>query len=547
MALEAAGGDNDDDVRKSVNVGFSDSSRQLINARLFPIYGNLKHYKCSKPFINEVLSHTLSGRIDIRVVDYNSLNATIGYMISKNNLTYKNIKRILYEIIPSYKLFINNTYTKPYKNDGTYNREPDSLAARIKLSEKNRIRVSKYVSTFKARTTSWVSNVSTLFADRLMNLDIDFDQEFYLSILLQRLRRLFSSQIPKKLDEDELRNKVVKNHKKILQILICGIEQDDDKENEDNKNDDDEDDKKQILEFASKNEGYKKKFYELFDIPKITPIKLDNDDEKIIKSWNVNNIKKSTKKMLINILTRIDIRDLIQGNMFFSVLSDMKCDIDKDKYQFDEFRNNKYSNFDKIPNDLNILLNEIRFKYNINVLRAICCISIICHSNRLYQDNLNWFGDDKLKQIFNNPENILLSIYKNYVIKNIRHDYDVYLENRRIHELIEIHSNPILPDDIDEFGNLPELRCGWSKCGKLFDNRDKLLDHVRRCIPHGFVHRFHLNCRTILEPNPRLTFQQFSKKTLALFEEKKKRLINEKELKAYYDQFQSMFQNGVKS
>ena len=108
---------------------------------------------------------------------------------------------------------------------------------------------------------------------------------------------------------------------------------------------------------------------------------------------------------------------------------------------------------------MNILLNEIGFKYNINVLRVICCVSIVCHSNRLWRDNLEWFGDDTLKQLFNDPEGVLTTIYKNYVIKNIRHDFDVYCENKRIHELIEIHSDPILPDDIDEYGNLPELRC----------------------------------------------------------------------------------------
>ena len=505
MALEAAGGDIDDE-RKKVKVGFADSSREKINARLFPIYGNIQHYRCSKVYIHEVLSHTLSARVDIRVVDYNSLAKTMGYMISMNDLTYKNVKRILYEMIPSYQLFLDNTKAKPYKSDGRYIREPDPESSKVKLAEKNRMRVVKYVETFKARTSAWVSNVTTLFADRLMNLDVDFDQEFYLSIIIQRLRRIFGSQIPKKLDEDELRNKVVKNHKNVLQVLICGVE---------NKDNDEDMDKTQLLPFASiKDRPSKKKYYEMFDVPKIAPIELDKDDEKILKQWNVDKISASTKDMLIQILSRLDIRDLIQGNMFFNVLSNMKCDVDKDKYQFDEFRNNKFAIYDKIPNDLNILLEEIGFKYNINVLRAICCVSIICHSNRLWQDNLEWFGDDKLKQIFNDPESVLTTIYKNYVIKNIRHDYDIYLENKRIHELIELHSNPILPDDIDEYGNLPELRCGWTKCGKLFDNRDKLLDHVRRCIPHPFLHRFHLHCRTVLEPNPNLSFKKFSDKVI---------------------------------
>ena len=63
---------------------------------------------------------------------------------------------------------------------------------------------------------------------------------------------------------------------------------------------------------------------------------------------------------------------------------------------------------------------------------------------------------------------------------------------------IELHSNPILPDDIDEYGNLPKLRCGWTKCGKIFTSKQPLLDHVKQCIPHIFVGRFHLNCKYIM-------------------------------------------------
>eukprot|EP01084_Bolivina_argentea_P145535 255073_1 len=60
---------------------------------------------------------------------------------------------------------------------------------------------------------------------------------------------------------------------------------------------------------------------------------------------------------------------------------------------------------------------------------------------------------------------------------------------------IEIHSNPILPDIVDEYGNLPSLRCGWSKCGKTFDTKDELLEHVRSCIPHTYLGRFHINSK----------------------------------------------------
>ena len=63
-------------------------------------------------------------------------------------------------------------------------------------------------------------------------------------------------------------------------------------------------------------------------------------------------------------------------------------------------------------------------------------MAIICHSNRLWQEHLHWFGDDKLKKYLIIQISITI-IYENYVIKNIRHDYDVYLENKCIDELIE--------------------------------------------------------------------------------------------------------------
>ena len=99
----------------------------------------------------------------------------------------------------------------------------------------------------------------------------------------------------------------------------------------------------------------------------------------------------------------------------------------------------------------------------------------------------------------------------------------------------------MLPDDVDAWGNLPELRCGWKRCGREYANRDKLLDHVRRCIPHTFVHRFHVHCRMVLESAPHLSFEAFAERTLALFDDRNKKHVSEKELKAYYQQFREFF------
>eukprot|EP01084_Bolivina_argentea_P251174 421160_1 len=222
MALEAASNDEKDDEKiMNNNIGFADSSRQLINARIFPIYGNKTHFNATYPYIREMLSHTLSGRNDIHVVDYNALWTCLGYMICLNNLSTKNIIRILFEMRPSLKMLSDYVKCKPFK-ENSYAREPDTKANYlISLAKKKRIRISKFIQTFRARTTSWVSEVNTLFADKLMNLDMKFDHEFYLSAIMHRLRIMFNLQAPKHMN-DMRKNKVEENHKQLLQILICG-------------------------------------------------------------------------------------------------------------------------------------------------------------------------------------------------------------------------------------------------------------------------------------------------------------------------------------
>ena len=114
----------------------------------------------------------------------------------------------------------------------------------------------------------------------------------------------------------------------------------------------------------------------------------------------MNEIKPSIKKLVIAILSRIDNRDLIKGFSFFQALSEMNCDEqDKDKFCAQFLEKCKYRNINKISNDLNILFDQIGWKTNFNVLRAICCVSILCHRNKAYHNNVSWFGDDIKKQI----------------------------------------------------------------------------------------------------------------------------------------------------
>jgi len=221
---------------------------------------------------------------------------------------------------------------------------------------------------------------------------------------MQRLRGIFSAQISNNMDAVEERVKVEANHKAILQILICGM------------NDEQDDDDEKEIEFdlsidhRKRLDVYSKS--DLFNAPKMESNKLDKSGNAILAKWNVQKIKASTKKMMICILSHIEVRDLIQSKMFFDILSKLKMsDID-----FGAFGKSEFAVFDKIPNDLNILLKQTGFEHKLNVLRAICCVSIICHSNKLWQSNLHWFGDDKQKQIFNDPESVLLHIYRHFVI-----------------------------------------------------------------------------------------------------------------------------------
>eukprot|EP00484_Ammonia_sp_Unknown_P025717 CAMPEP_0197033750 /NCGR_PEP_ID=MMETSP1384-20130603/12076_1 /TAXON_ID=29189 /ORGANISM="Ammonia sp." /LENGTH=178 /DNA_ID=CAMNT_0042463601 /DNA_START=55 /DNA_END=591 /DNA_ORIENTATION=+ len=106
---------------------------------------------------------------------------------------------------------------------------------------------------------------------------------------------------------------------------------------------------------------------------------------------------------------------------------------------------------------------------------------------------------------------------------------------------IQIHSNPLLPDNVDEYGNLPQLTCGWKACSKRFESKEELLEHVKYCMPHKFIDRFHTNCKFVLENHPELTLQEFEQKVRECYPEEKAALINHQDLLAYYNQFQTVF------
>eukprot|EP01084_Bolivina_argentea_P303914 524808_1 len=114
-------------------------------------------------------------------------------------------------------------------------------------------------------------------------------------------------------------------------------------------------------------------------------------------------------------------------------------------------------------------------------------------------------------------------------------------QKRHIEEMKVLHSNPILPDNIDDFGNLPELQCGWKKCGRRFQSKDALLRHVREFLPHPFVRRFHVNCKQILETNPDLSLREFERKVKDCYEKRDADHIKHAELVDYYNKLQTVF------
>jgi len=261
----------------------------------------------------------------------------------------------------------------------------------------------------------------------------------------------------------------------------------------------------------------------------------------LVKEYDPNEMKLSTKRMVQDVISRIDIRDMIQVNSFFDTLAEMPCDVDENTFKFEAFSNGKYADYQHVPNDLNLLLKEIGCKEDMGpVLRAMCAVSIICHSNKLWQENIGI-----VKRIFDDPQSVLTHIYRHHVIKQMKRDYQQFMEKQRFDELVEIHTNPLLPDDVDSDGNLPELRCGWKRCGMVFDNRDRLLNHVTKFIGcNAMVHRFHVYCRTVLEPTPDMPLDEFSEKAMAMFPPKAKATLEAQKgvFKTYYTQFQPMFQ-----
>jgi len=533
MAVEAAAGGEVDALggkhgaNENANVTFCDGSRQRVNCRLFPIYCNLAHYRASSPFFEEAAAHTLSGRCDLRAADYNLPSAVIGAMISRNRLSQHNVRRLLFEVVPSMELFLGNNSTFPFLADA-FDRRGDRSLPKAPLTERRRCRLVRYLETFRARTTAWVTTASVLFADRLLNLDVQCDHEFYLSILVQRMRGIFSAQIQEA-------NGVEANHRRILRILVCGAGGAEDECKENAVADGNE------LRFNTESGGVD--FSVLVEAPSVGAMDLDAE-------YDPNEATPATMRMLSSVWSRIDVRDLLQSKAFFDVLAAMGPAVDAESCSFDKFSSHKHSDYERIPNDLGVLLTELTamgWKGDaVLVLRAMAAVSIVCASNRAWQRNLHWFGDDALKQLFNDPRAVLRHIHREVVLPRARKEYGPRNEAPRRSRCsaspaddYEIHKNPKLPDEVDEFGNLPRSRCAYSQCGREFADREQLLEHVKRSKNGHLTRHFHRRLKSVLEPNPGMSYGQFLSTARQCWEAS--RCPAKAMFRAYYDQMQPIF------
>merc|ERR1739838_1165775 len=137
------------------------------------------------------------------------------------------------------------------------------------------------------------------------------------------------------------------------------------------------------------------------------PIKAPNVEKFEMEQYDPNQVTPSMIHMVEAVVSRVDIRDMLQSKAFFDVLLEMGPDLDEldeKSCKFEAFSSHKYADSERIPNDFDLLWREIGCKGNmVHILRALCAVSIVCHSNKSWQENVHWFGDDKLKQLFNDP------------------------------------------------------------------------------------------------------------------------------------------------
>merc|ERR1712013_250124 len=389
-------------------------------------------------------------------------------------------------------------------------------------------------------TSAWVTTPQALFADRLLNLDLKvIEHEFYLSILTQRIRAMFAAQIPKDGGSGDSRT-VRQNHEQILRVLICGANDVDDSKEKENA------DESNAIVFD--RDQFATEWTRTVAVPATEPLEQEQYDE-----FDVCVCSPSTKRLIAAVVSRIDIRDLLQSFAFFDVLAKLGPNaFDENAYESDAFRafsSHEFAHSERTPNDFNSLWRAMGCEVDMTqTLRAICAVSVLCHSNRLWQDNAHWFCDDRLKQLFNDPDSVLAHIHANFLRSQIRRKPQSVCPAVRgggsfsdSRSQKQIHKG--LPDGVDEFGNLPQLRCAYSGCGMEFASREEMIAHVKQSRGGHLTRKFHKNCRSVLEPNPGMSFYDFKMAAKNLWTRAHPAKVL---LRAYYDQMQPIFMRNRK-
>jgi len=274
---------------------------------------------------------------------------------------------------------------------------------------------------------------------------------------------------------------------------------------------------------------------------------MDALDQAQFDAFDVRAVKNSTKRMIASVVSRIDIRDLLQSFAFFDVLEKLgptALNAKANELEVDAFRafsTHKFAHSERTANDWNLLWRELGCKGDVTqILRAICAVSVVCHSNRSWQDNVHWFGDDRLKQLFDDPQSVLSHIHRNFLKRQVvvkAQPFCRTVPSVGGSDPKSLHKG--LPDAVDAFGNLPQLRCAYSRCAMEFASREELLAHVKRSRGGHLTRRLHKNCRSVLQPNPQMSFVEFNTKVKTLW--RTDRRPAKALLRAYYEQMQPIF------
>jgi len=175
------------------NAGFVDGARERINCRLFPMFGNLAHYKAAWVDVQRVLGHTVSGRYDISCPSYGGLFAVLGHLIMNCPASERMLRHILEEIVPSFRLILQNKMNYLYK--GTSN-QLDFDGPKVPLQDLSAQRIDAYMNSPLVRGPWW-AEIRTIVADALLNIETAkltmSADTFWLPLLGHAIRRSIRS------------------------------------------------------------------------------------------------------------------------------------------------------------------------------------------------------------------------------------------------------------------------------------------------------------------------------------------------------------------